>query len=205
MHCHCEVIMPPTNDIQKTITEILEPFNEKNEENSSGHPFFNWFVIGGKWAGTKETCRYDTDKIDLFCKRLEEAKVTVSGIQFGKQELSSKSQIPIVDKMWNDLFPTENGEITPCPICMFDEIPDSLSCSRVIIAAPSHNGESIEAKFMICEDQWNGVNHMPIEWDGKVKQAIKMFTDKFKTYSPEYVKTIMPQSNWICVTIDYHS
>lgn len=225
MHYHLEVIMPPSNDIQATLEEILKPFseNERDNEDYSGHAFWDFFVVGGRWAGTKESCTYDSDKLEQFYKQINEAKITVSSVQCGKRELQPSSQIPVVDKMWNDLFPTENGEITPCPIfahsnnqydgnsliscdiCRVDEIPDSLNCSRVIIAGLSYDDSVIEAKFMFCEDQWNGVNHMPIDWDGNVKNAIEKYVKTLSTYKEDYKEKLIPKPNWICVTVDYHS
>jgi len=225
MHYHCEVIMPPSSNIQATLEAILDPFdeNKRDDEDASGHAFWDWFVVGGRWAGSKESCRYDPSKLEQFYKDLKAAEVKVSGLRCGKQELSPASQIPMVDKMWNDLFPTENGEITPCPIfahsqnqydgndllacdiCRVDEIPETLKCHRVIIAAPSHDGATTEAKFMLCDGQWNGVNHMPINWDGLAKTAVNQFIEKAATYREDYAAQITPKPDWLCVTVDYHS
>ena len=89
MHYHCEIIMPKTKDISKSIEEIMLPFSENNEESEdhSGHSFWDWFVIGGRWAGTKEKCTYNAESLEKFYVKLQENKVTVSGIQAGKQSL----------------------------------------------------------------------------------------------------------------------
>jgi hypothetical protein len=222
MHYHCEIIMPPSKNIQETIEKILEPFCEHNEERT-GNEFWDYFVIGGRWAGTKQTCQYDAEKIEKFYQDLRDKKITVSGIQMGKQELKPASQIPMVDELWNKYFPTEDGTITACPmfahsnnqfdsndliscdISRFDEIPDGLTASRVIFAAPDYEGKRIEGKFMLCEDQWNGMNHMPISWDGKVKSAIDMYLKSLSNYTDEYREKYTPEESWICVTVDYHS
>lgn len=225
MHHHLEIIMPSTDDIEKAISAILKPFNEDHDapEDVTGNEFWDWYVVGGRFAGTKETCRYGADKIEKFRTLLMENDVTVSGVQVGKETLNPSSQIQLVDKLWNDLFPTENGEITPCPlfshsnnqydsndllfcdICKFDEIPQELSCDRVIIAAPTHNGESVEGTFMLCDDQWNGINHMKIDWDGKVLTALNKFKEKLSNCMEEYAAKMTPDPSWICVTVDYHS
>jgi hypothetical protein len=225
MHHHCEIIMPPSANIQETIDAIMKPFseNDTDDEGHSGHAFWDWFVIGGRWAGTKETCRYDAGKMEEFYKRLAAERVTVSGFQCGKQQLEPASQIPIVDGIWNEFFPTETGEITPCPvfahsnnqydsndllscdICRVDEISESLTAGRVIIAGPNYDDSRIEAHFMLCDDQWNGVNHMKVDWDGKVLSALTQFTEKASHYREEYAAKITPKPEWICVTVDYHS
>lgn len=221
MHSHLEVIMPPSKDIQKDLGAIMEPFSKNNKE--ATHAFWDFFIIGGRWAGTKESCRYSPEKLEQFYKRMIDEQVTVSGLQCGKQTLDPDSQIPKVDKMWNDLFPTETGEITPCPIfshsnnqydsndllacdiCRVDEIPDTLVCSRVIIAGPNHDGTGIEAQFMLCDEQWNGFNHMKVDWDGKLPSALTKYAEKLKRYREEYVEKATPKPEWICVTVDYHS
>lgn len=117
-HYHLEVIMPPQTDIISAIDSIMLPFDEnrRGEEDHSGHDFWDWYVIGGRWAGTKESCRYDAGKLEEFYKWLQVEKITVAGLQCGKQALQPKSQIPKVDAMWNELFPTEDRTVTPCPL-----------------------------------------------------------------------------------------
>jgi hypothetical protein len=220
MHFHLEVIMPPTKDIEAALDKILLPFSE--HEKDSDRPFWDYYGIGGRWAGTKETCRYDAEKLEQFHKNLKAAKMTVSSIQMGKQKLEPASQIPMVDQMWNELFPTETGEITPCPlfahannqfdsndllacdICRVDEIAEKLTAHRVIIAAPGYQDE-LEAQYMLSVDEWNGVNFVQSAWDGKVLTVLEMFKSKIDHYTEEYQAKVTPQPNWICVTVDYHS
>jgi len=225
MHHHCEIIMPRTKDIGEAIKEIMKPFdeNKENEEYASGSSFWDFYVIGGRWAGIKETCGYGEEKMTEFYAALKDNKITVSGFQSGKQTISPASQIPLVDKLWNDFFPTENGEITPCPmfdhsnnqydsddllscdICLVEEIPKNLTCSRVIIAGQNYNDTGLEATFMLCDSQWNGVNHMPINWGKNVKTAIEMFEKQLANYKEEYRDKVTPKPDWLCITIDYHS
>lgn len=224
MHYHCEIIMPRTKNIGEAIERIMKPFSENhdNSEDISGNEFWDFYVVGGRWAGTKEACEYDEKKIAKFYEALKDKKITVSGLQAGKQTLSPASQIPVVDKLWNNFFPTESGEITSCPkfshsndqydsndllscdICLVEEIPESLTCSRVIIAGFSYD-DTIEATFMLCDSQWNGVNHMPVTWNRNVKTAIKMFEKSLVNYKEEYRNRVLPQPNWLCTTVDYHS
>jgi hypothetical protein len=229
MHYHCEVIMPKTKDIQGDLESILAPFQENMGEDedvewiSERYSFWDFWVIGGRWAGTKETCIYDKDKIDAFYAELEKRNVTVSEVQCGKSELSPASQIPMVDELWCAFFPTETGEIVPCPIfahsnnqydsdtciacdiCCLEELPKTLTCSRVIIAGPDFDGNKVEAKYMLCDDMWNGVNFVPVTWDGKITTALEMFKEHLSTYAEKYKQKYTPKPDWLCITIDYHS
>ena len=90
-------------------------------------------------------------------------------------------------------------------ICLVKEIPPDLTCSRVIFAVPSHNNKITKATYMICTSHWNGVNFMPINWDGNVKTAIKLFEESINHYREELKEPITPKPNWLCITIDYHT
>jgi len=227
MHYHLEIIMPPTTDIEGAVKQILEPFNEQpekeDEDTDTSNAFWDFFVIGGRWAGQKLLAGYDKEKLEEFERWLHEQKFTVSGLVAGKQELKPESQIPIVDAKWNEMFPFDppmacplfahsndqygrNGRGTlPMDVITLESLPENLECSRVILACPDWKGETIKATYMLCQDQWNGVNHMPVKWDGKISTALSMFRDKHKNYSEEYINRTDPKPNWLVVTIDYHS
>ena len=148
--------------------------------------------------------------------------MTVSGLQFGEQELSPADQIPMVDALWNEFFPSRTGEIVPCPIfkhsndqydsddlhscdiSLVEHIPEDLTAAHVIIAGPDYEGKKMHATYMISQDAWNGVSHMPVDWDGKVLSAIEKAKEHFKHYREEWKETHIPQKDWLCVTVDYH-
>jgi len=226
MHFHLEIIMPPTDDVSAAIDTILAPFSENQEPDADGytspHTFWDWYVIGGRMAGTKETCTYPAEKLEEFYKQLKKNKITISSVICGKQEIEPADQIPLVDKLWSAAFPTEDGTIIACPlfshsnnqyssddliscdICRVDEIPAALKCSRVIIAAPNYE-DKLAADYMICEDQWNGVVHMPIDWDRKPQSAVDNHQERVARCAAEYKEKHTIKPNWICVTVDYHS
>lgn len=213
--------MPPTTDIGAAIDELMAPFCEHNNENHNA--FWDWFIIGGRFTGEKETCGYAEERLDEFYKKLTKHKITVSGLQCGKQKIEPSSQIPLVDKLWNEIFPTENGEIIACPlfahasnqydsndllscdICRVEEIPDNLTAGRVIIAGPNYDDDGIRATYMMTNSEWNGVNFTKTDWDGKVKTVLKEFTKYCETFVDTYKQKVLPQPNWICITVDYHS
>jgi hypothetical protein len=222
MHFHCEIVIPPTTDIEAAVTQVLKPFDENlssDDVDRSSGAFWDWYQIGGRWAGHKRMAKYDPAKVEQFHRWMQEEKLTVSGLVWGKQELSPADQIPKVDQMWAEFFPDERGK--PCPIFQhsnprnhgaldgdvmrFDEIPNDLTCSRIIFAGPhwdkEDHPEDLEAKFMLTEDLWNGVNYMKSNWDCTLKSAVEQYGNNYKSKNGE----LMPKHDWLVVTVDYHS
>lgn len=233
MHYHCEIVIPPTADIEGAIKSVMAKFDENADESdedvSTKNAFWDFWVIGGRWAGHKLMAKYDQAKIDEFCAWMTAEKITVSGVQFGKQELSPGSQIPKVDAKWNEMFPSAipvkcplfrhsndqfgkglSGSL-PQDVMRVAEVPARLKCSRIIFAGPSYESESkshtgpLEATFMLAEDAWNGCNHMKVDWDGKLTTAIEKCRENFKHYKAEYAERVLPKDDWLAVTVDYHS
>jgi hypothetical protein len=224
MHYICEIIMPPTKDVEKTVSAILKPFNEHKR---GRHVFWDWYVIGGRFAGQKFLASFDKERLDKFYKWCDAEKVTVGGLQCGKQELKPDTQIPKVDAQWNELFPENKDK--PCPIfahsnnqydskdtiqgdiCFIKEIPQSYKAERLIIAAPSWTSKTkertgaLEAVFMLSTDFYNGVNYINSNWCGNVLKGLKMFQKRLKTYSDSYREVCKPKEDWLSVTVDYHS
>lgn len=232
MHYHLEIVMPPVADIAAAVDTILKPYCEHgddgDEERLEKHAFWDFHVIGGRWAGSKLLAEIDSTKLDAFYAWLKEEHVTVSGLQCGKQELSPADQIPKVDAKWSEMFPEAAG---PCPlfnhsnsqygeglkgamrgdVCKLSELPADLKCSRILIAKPSYDTVTkgyhgpLEAEFMLCEDAWNGCNHMKVDWDGKASSALAQYCERIKSYREEFRAIAEPQPNWLVVTVDYHS
>lgn len=224
MHYHLEIVMPPTDDIKAAVKTILAPFNEQGTD-EDGEPvrngFWDWWVIGGRFAGTKMQAKLDPTKLDSFQKALSERKVTVAGFTAGKQEISPASQIPMVDALWNEFFPESNGlscplfkhsndqykndSLLPDDVTRFADVSTNLDVERVIFAAPDYKNEGLEAVFMLSRDFWNGVNHQKTDWDGTFTAAVDQFAAKRERYSDEYIARSTPQDDWLVVTVDYHT
>lgn len=230
MHYHCEIVIPPTMDIEAAVKKVMQPFDENERDSEESlHPFWDFWVIGGRWAGRKLLAKYDQAKIDEFYSWLKAEKVTVSGLQCGKQEISPASQTPKIDAKWNEMFPS--AEILPCPlfahsndqygkglggtlphdVTRLSEVPDRLECSRVIFAKPSYDGDAkdwvgpLEPEFMLCDSQWNGCNHMKVDWDGRFVSALEKYRDSLKNCREEFAAKVVPKDDWLVVTVDYHS
>lgn len=220
MHFRAEVIIPPTDDVARDVATILAPFDENaNEEISNGRGFWDFYVIGGRYAGDKMRARLGEERVKSFVEELQDRKVTVSGITFGKQSLEPASQIPMVDALWREHFPDSGltvcpifshsndqyGEHLPGDICTLAELPAGLTADRVIIGALGWDGSEMTAIHMEQEGFWNGVNHVESDWDGTVATAVGRFREKIKDSKVEYRARCEPQADWLVVSVDYHS
>jgi hypothetical protein len=208
----------------------MKQFNEQPEDASyARHGFWDFWLIGGRWAGHKLIAKYDEAKLDEFYEWLDAENITVLGLQCGKQELAPDSQIPKVDAKWNEMFPS--SEFLPCPLFKHSndqygkgisgtlpgdvqrlaDVPERLKCSRVIFARPSYSATSddftgpLEAEFMLVDEEWNGCNHMKVDWDGTFHSALQKYRESFENYRENFKAKIAPTDDWLVVTVDYHS
>lgn len=223
-HYHLEIIMPPVADVKKAVEEILAPFNEQGEDedgNPNCHTFWDWWVIGGRWAGHHFKAALDPVKLEEFNQKLTEMKITISGIQFGKQELSPASQIPVVDKLWREFFPESPAkscpifkhyndqyehEGSPGDIIKLSEMSPNLNAHALIIAAPQYDDATkMEAKHMQQCELWNGCSWVETKFNGNIKTAVDEYKKSVESYAPEAVAKYMPTDGWLVVTVDYHS
>ncbi len=217
MHYHCEIIIPPTDDIEESIKAILAPFDENGKDEDgdrNSYAFWDYYVVGGRWAGTKAKAKLDKAKLEEFYAWLQAEKITVSGVVAGKQSLRPADQIPKVDVKWREMF----GGTGPCPIfdhspetidgdiCRLTDVPADMTCSRVIIGGPSWRDDgTLEAKSMISDSMYNGVDWIDTAWDKTLPAALALHRKRFEHSKPEYREKVMPDDNWLVVTVDYHS
>lgn len=226
MHHHLEIILPPVEDVTGAVAKIMKPFDEnpdaaEAERPSTSNSFWDWYVIGGRWAGTKLECALDLERKNAFFDELTKRGVMVSGFQAGKQEISPSSQIPIVDALWNDFFP--DAPVKVCPffnhfndqyrdskgypdVMTLRDCPRELKAEHVIIAGPSWRGEgSLEAKYMVQQEMWNSVCFVETTFDGYVSSAVLEHVRKLGNYKSDYAAKYTPQDDWLVVTVDYHT
>ena len=210
MHYHLEIVMPPTADVEAAIEQIMRPFDENNEE--SYRPFWDWFQIGGRYSGSKLEACVPKQRMDAFHEELKARKVTVSGLQWGKQELQPASQIPPVDKLWREMCPgagdvcpmfQHSGKFMSMDKCTVAQLPDGLTAHHLIIAALDYEEKEMQATHMLIKEIYNGVTHQKTDFDGNVLKAINGLD--FSHYKAEYAAKITPKPDWLVVTVDYHS
>jgi hypothetical protein len=135
MHYTCELVIPPTDDVKAAVDEAMSSFIGNDEESRAS--WLDYYVVGGRWTGRKLKERFPKDRLDAFYAELASRKVTVSGIQFGKQELQPSSQIPEVDALWQEWFPDggkhcvlfkHSGEDgSTHDVCRVDQLPPSVA------------------------------------------------------------------------------
>lgn len=224
MHFHIEIIIPPTDDVEAAVSQVMEQFDEngKDEDScSNSHAFWDWYVIGGRWAGHKLKTKIGAEKIQSFREKLVEMKITVSGLQAGKPTLQPASQIPMVDALWREWFPDCGVDVCPLfdhsndqysnkpligDVCTLADMPDALTATRVIFAKQHWDDSSkLEPAHMFQDDFWNGCNHVKSTWDGNVKTAVDEYLQQVDGYRDEWKQKNMPQGDWLVVTVDCHS
>lgn len=190
------------------LEEILGPWDENAPDGTRNpHGFFDYWDLGGRWSGSKLIFRLKKQLgnglINEFQTKLSDMGVTVSAIQFGKQELTPNWVKP-VDDLWKDM----TGRDERCPmfahsdsviegdICPAQDVLD-FECCRVIIAnLPSgyKPGDKMEIVHIQNEAVWNGVNYEKTAWNGKIGDAI----ENSRLHD-------VVGNDWISVTIDTHS
>lgn len=194
----------------------MKPFSEGEED--ATRSFWDWYVIGGRYAGSK--LNYDRSKTEEFISWLKDEGVTVSGIQCGKQTLQPASQTAKVDAKWAEMFP-ESGmlicplfshyqdqyenNLHPPDVMRLGGVSKDLQAFAVIVAAETWGGDGLKAEFMIHQEMWNGVTHVETKWDGLVSSALQTHKDRIRNYKSDWVAKNMPTDEWLCVTVDYHS
>ena len=116
MHYKCEVVLPAgTENIEKAIGQVMKQFDESDSEATC--PFWDYWTIGGRYAGDKQMAKYDQTKLQEFWDWLTAEKITVSSVVAGKQTLHPASQQEKVDAKWTEMFGGgESGVIVKCPI-----------------------------------------------------------------------------------------
>ncbi len=219
MHFHCEIIMPPTENVEAALARILALFDENKDP--SGIAFWDWYVIGGRWSGSKLIAKLGIEKVEAFYSKLQVMEITTSNLQAGKPELMPESQVAAVDALWREMFP-ETG-ISVCPlfkhsndqyanepslpgdICLLTQIPQELEAERVIIAATDRNTGELFPFFMCQRDFWNGCNFVRSAWNGNVLSSLDQLSEELGLYKQEAKDHYIPKDDWLCVTVDYHS
>jgi hypothetical protein len=225
MHAVAEIVIPSWADPKEAVTQVMEYFRDDED----GADWWDFFVIGGRFSLHKAEAAMDPEKLKMFHESLTEKQVTVSGMTCGKQEISPSSQIPLVDSLWKKQFPEWIG---PCPlfqhgsinqygkdgidkrdICKVSEVPERLTCERLIIAGRKWDSDdAFEASDMLATEYWNRCRHQKTDFDGNVKSGIaRLMADQVKDverYKPEYAEKckrffITPDS--LVVTVDFHN
>lgn len=215
-HYHMEIIIPPTDDVEAHINQLMAPFDENGEgEDHVRGAFWDFWKIGGRWSSHKLITGLGDARMDIFYAALRESKITVSALTFGKLTLQPASQASIVDDLWNSVFPDSPLKVCPLfdnykgnhgDIMMVKEIPPGLTPETVMIAGPSEwNNRGIQAKTLLHRFVWNGCTHQETKWDGTMEAALAEHHAHIQHAREEYKAKYTVRPDWLCVTVDYHS
>lgn len=228
MHYHLEIVLPPVADVDAAVEEIMEPWCENRKDGEQKpHAFWDYYVIGGRWAGDKFVQSLDQDRIQQFYAWCENEQVTVSSFRFGKQELKPPEQVVKVDAKWNELFTPAGQPHVACPLFKHSNnqygrdsrlegdiwpLAKSLHahCSHIIFAGPKWVNkeftlQQLKVGEMFLTETWNGCNWQKTDWDGSVRKAVELVKEHHQHTSDHYRALADPQDDWLCVTVDYHS
>lgn len=209
MHEHLEIILPPPHDwqasgaVKKDVEDIMKSF--QRDEDDGG--WWDYFMIGGRWAGQHVLSRIEPAVIQSFRERLAAEKITVSGVQFGKPDLSPASQIPRVDSLWRKMVPGGGdqcvlfGHAAPeGDVCTVGKLGPHLNCDRLILCTRSSSGMPKPHRMAVASF-WNGIEHQETDFNGNVAAFIEAQSARDASAYPEPLQ-IGPE--WIAVTVDYH-
>ena len=231
MHFTLEVVMPPTDDVQAVLDKYMAEYAEEIRDDDGSdtwtrnvNGFYDWYQIGGRFSGTKLTTSLGPDRIEAFVRELQDREVTVSGIVCGKQTLQPANQIVEVDALWKERFP--DSGLDKCPLfdhsnsedsvltgdvlplgSLPDEVLDMKVCRLAIVPREKNPDTTwFTFEYMVADELWNGATWQKTTWDGTIRTALADWKEYVeKNYREEYKEFVLPQSDWLVVTVDCHT
>ncbi len=212
MHYQLEVIMPPCDhdEVQSVLEEVLARFDENNEDEKHKytHKWYDYFVIGGRYAGSHSEADLPEAKLEEFYTWAKAEKLTVSSVVAGKQMLQLADQWDKVNAKWKELFPGRgdctlfaNSDSEDSDIQRLGDMSPELRAYRVIVVGYDYYNK-LAPLFMLEQSHWNGINHQDAKWEGNVYEAVREAQEHYCIKdSPNNQIT----DDWLVVTVDYHS
>jgi hypothetical protein len=214
-HYTAEVVIPPNYDIQSAVEQVMDHFRDEDDDGNKGEcEWWDFWIIGGRFAGRKLECQLDESKLADFHQVLADRKVTVAGMTSGKQTLQPVSQIPMVDALWREYFPGMGDKcllfshswdqygkqgILPADVCKVSEVPEQLTASRVILSDFGYSDNTkLRASGMLVAEFWNRCDWQKTDWSGNVREGIERLRTNFKGERRDI-------DDWRVVTVDYHN
>ena len=205
MHFSVEVVIPPVDDIDDTINRLMSSC--ESDFDNGERPWFDFWRKGGRFSGNKLLASLSRAKLREFEAELNALAVSVSCVQCGKPELNPETQIETVNKLWQEYFP---GTSRDCPyfhhfdssgygdVCLVKEVPERLTCSRLIVAKPDKNNLEYVQPVIMLEEEEDSLN--PFSFDGNVKKALDLIRERDSARG----HSLGLDDNWVVVTLDCH-
>lgn len=202
-HYHVELILPPTPRLgwalEERILEILLPLRKGDDEATwPADPLFDWYKIGGRFAGTKHGLRCDPERRRKFYAALYSEAFATD--EFTKLGFWGDNQLPAVNALWRTWFPED--EVGICPfigpyptgdqdICRVDRIPDELKADTVVVG-----NEANQVVLRLKTEIWDSARRRFLDtgFDGSVLNALRQCR----------AQGVALAGNWLAVTLDCH-
>jgi len=200
-------------DLGKVISTAMAPYNEERSERG----FWDWYVIGGRYAGSVLRSRLGHERLKVFDDALASRKVMVKAVRCGKEELADAQTEEVVDAIWRYMFPDsglatcplfkhgspsqydKRGEL-PYDVCTVADVPQSHSVHTIALVTVNH-ADTTYIDSLLHSEIWNGATFQKTTWDGTFGAALSHFNERLARYrEPESVNP-----NDVVVTLDYHS
>ena len=202
-HYHVELIMPPTPwfAIEDRVLDILLPLRKGDDEETwPADPLYDWYKIGGRFAGTKYGLGCDPKRLRKFYEELYSEAFATDVTVIGGARFWSDSDLPKVNALWRKWFPED--EVGTCPfigpyptgeqdICRVDRIPDELAADAVVVG-----NEADQVVFRLAIEIWDSARQefQRTGFDGSVPDALRRCR----------AQGIEPAGDWLAVTLDCH-
>ena len=205
MHYHVELIMPPSPlvQIQERVGELLSPLSQSVAHRAGTLEYlYDWYQIGGRFAGAKMSLRLDPERLHKFRQELYGEAFTndTRDLLIGQKQFWGARDLPKVDALWRKWFPEE--EVDACPlfdhypagdqdICRVDRIPDNLTAHAVVV------GNEDKVVFQLKTENWDSTRceFQDTGFDGSVLNALRQCR----------ACGVEPSKNWLAVTLDCHT
>ena len=195
-HHHVELIMPPTDlGIQEQVGNILYPLSMWVPERAEAEDYlYDWFTIGGRFAGTKLCLRLDPERLRQFWDELHGEAFntdTDSSIFMGERWWGT-SDLPKIDALWRKWFPEDEVGAYPLSpyypagdwdICRVDRLPDNLTAHAVVFQI------AVEV-YDRTKGEW-----LRTDFDGSVRKALRRCR----------AGGVEPANDWLAITLDAHN
>lgn len=228
MHSHLELIIPPVEDIPSFVDKLLDPFyldaawgwriSDEGLPPEREDAFLDGFKIGGRFFQSKLLGNVDRHRLAHFIVQLDKLELPFTVKKFKNIDmdcLTNERDKEVADSLWKEFFP--NSLIKKCPffdyshpyytekdysgfppgvVLRLDQISDGMRAARVMIANPINVKSPISQKeyfIHTCSGEHPSALPESKYWDGTILSALK------------FCDYIIPQPDWLVITIDYHS
>ncbi len=204
MHHHCEVLVPPTEDMESAVGNVLAPF----EYDVGSYAFFDYFELGGLRAGAKLSVLCGPGRLCEYLDSLNSRGVLCRA-ESGGHVLEVPAQITVADELWREWFPElcsscplfgQSGRVA-YDVMPLKDVPKSLMFEKFLVAFPEDWPGGSGCEFLLQCSCWNGCNFERAAWDGSLGQALELLSANDRLLPGERP----PRDDWLLATVDCHS